>query len=968
MSRDFLAELHWEDGFAIPVADEHNKELEATLLMMQSERTALQDELSDYEERISAMKCHLKNVNQEFTFTQSLYRARKNEINTEKHLKAIALREMGRVGNEIRRMEKEMATVRERKAEKENIIFKTSQKLECLKCQMNWDQQALEAWLEESAHKDSDAFALQKYTQQDDSKIRALILQIERLTVECNGKRRALDSELTETMSAQIELDKAAQDFRRVHSERQELIKQWESTIEQMQKRDKDIDACALSLAKAKQELRAKENMIKEKIKFLESETENNAEYEKKIKFADRRALKLRLNYQNCETNRLQLQDELDTLKATVTRTSSDLEAIRREVMSLRKRIQEKTDKLNETREQNEMLSKKLKEVMEKTMSAEEKAARIERILKEEEKAVKDVESHLSRIKEVLFKSVEKLKIAMDEEKSVVSEIEGTRSSLKSLNRRLYKLDLETLKQQEIMHNQDFYIQQIERRMSRLQGELNVEEKMVLETKLVELRKTFEEKKNTSELLENQIKKLDNDLYFLKKSVCKTGEEKNGLLNKISELNLFTDRSEKELKKAKNLKQDLLIEDNLQKLEMKRLRELLHAKADEVLSLEKRKQQLYAAMEERTEEIKVHKAMLLSQIRYADQERQSISAEFHDRLSNVDKLKNRYELLTVVMMPPEGEEEKTQAYYVIKAAQTKEELQREGDNLDIQIHKAEKEIYALENTLRVLNTCNSNYKQSFKKITPTSTEYEMKIKLEEQKRNVDEKYRYKRRQIRELQEDIQVKDNSGDSRLQCFMVFKTLSLQKSRDLVTVPSILILQTLQNMEHTLEVLKNLINNCKERFAKKQVYVIDLSTGTEEQKPKIERVKRQCTKLTKEIRLARKTEEPTIEEYDISLREIKDYNKSIDKLLVEATLENPELSGIFQTYFQQVGLELPTASTTISRRASSSSSQSSLSARSTKSGASVKPKVVQLGLEISSPVGSVSPASSSSDKSLK
>nr|XP_020836479.1 coiled-coil domain-containing protein 39 isoform X2 [Phascolarctos cinereus] len=763
MSRDFLAELHWEDGFAIPVADERNKELEATLLMMQSERTALQDQLSDYEERISAMKCHLKNVNQEFMFTQSLYRARKNEINTEKHLKAIALREMGRVGNEIHRMEKEMATVRERKAEKENIIFKTSQKLECLRCQMNWDQQALEAWLEESAHRDSDAFALQKYTQQDESKIRALILQIERLTVECNEKRRALDNELTETMSAQIELDKAAQDFRRVHAERQELIKQWEGTIEQMQKRDKDIDVCALLLAKAKQELRAKENMVKEKIQFLERETENNAEFEKKIKLADRKALKLRLNYQNCETNRLQLQDELDTLKATVTRTSSDLEAIRREVMGLRKRIQEKTDTLNETREQSEMLSKKLKEVTEKTMSVEEKAARIEQILKEEEKAVKDVESHLSRIKEVLFKSVEKLKIAMDEEKSFVSEIEGTRSSLKSLNRHLYKLDLETLKQQEIMYNQDFYIQQIERRMSRLQGELNVEEKMVLETKLVELRNTFEEKKNTSELLENQIKKLDNDLYFLKKSVYKTGEEKNGLLNKISELNLFTDRSEKELKKAENLKQELLIEDNLQKLEMKRLRELLHSKADEVLSLEKRKQQLYTAMEERTEEIKVHKAMLLSQIRYVDQERQSISAEFHDRLSHIDKLKNRYELLTVVMMPPEGEEEKTQAYYVIKAAQTKEELQREGDSLDVQIHKAEKEIYALENTLRVLNTCNSNYKQSFKKIAPTSTEYEIKIKLEEQKRNVDEKYRYKRRQIRELQEDIQAVMDLGSA-------------------------------------------------------------------------------------------------------------------------------------------------------------------------------------------------------------
>lgn len=42
------------------------------------------------------------------------------------------------------------------------------------------------------------------------------------------------------------------------------------------------------------------------------------------------------------------------------------------------------------------------------------------------------------------------------------------------------------------------------------------------------------------------------------------------------------------------------------------------------------------------------------------------SAEFQDRLNKIDKLRCRYEILTVIMMPPEGEEEKTQAYYVIK--------------------------------------------------------------------------------------------------------------------------------------------------------------------------------------------------------------------------------------------------------------------------------------------------------------
>ncbi|XP_008518128.1 coiled-coil domain-containing protein 39 isoform X1 [Equus przewalskii] len=933
MSSEFLAELHWENGFAIPVANQENKMLEDQLSKLQDERSSLKDQLRDYEDRINAMTSHFKNVKQEFSFTQSLCKAREHEIESEEHFKIIAERELGRVKDEIQRLEDEMVSIREKKSDKENNIFKTTQKLDGLKRQMNWDQQALEAWLEESAHKDSDALTLQKYARQDDNKIRALTLQLERLTLECNQRRKVLDNELTETLSVQLELDKAAQDFRKIHNERQELIKQWENTIEQMQKRDQDIDECALALARIKQEAREKESLVKEKIKFLESEIGNNAEYEKKISIAERKVLKCRMEYQHHETNRTELKDELDSLKATVNRSSSDLEALRKNISKIKKDILEETTRLHKIKNHNQIAKDKLKHITEKTLSIEEKATNLEDMLKEEERGIKEVEVQLNIVKDVLFKKVQELQAETTKEKAVVSEIEGTRSSLKHLNHQLHKLDFETLKQQEIMYSQDFYIQQVERRMSRLKGEINSEEKQALEAKVVELKKTFEDKKSTVGLLETQIKKLHNDLYFMKKSNSKNLDEKQLLMTKINELNLFNDRSEKELNEAKALKQDLMIEDNLLKLEVKRTREMLHSKAEEVLSLEKRKQQIHTAMEERTEEIKVHKTMLASQIRYVDQERQNISAEFHERLSKIDKLKNRYEILTVVMLPPEGEEEKTQAYYVIKAAQEKEELQREGDSLDAKINKAEKEIYALENTLQVLNSCNNNYKQSFKKVTPSSDEYELKIHLEEQKRAADEKYRYKQRQIRELQEDI----------------------------------------QSMENTLEVIEHLTNNIKEKLSEKQAYSFQLRRETEEQKPKLERVTKQCAKLTKEIRRFKDTKDETLEEQDINLREVKQFHKIIDEMLVDVTEQNAEIRIILQTYFQQNGLELPAASTKGSRQSSRSPSQTSLlsarSSRSTSTSASqASIKVLELNFPTStSPMGSSArPTSASSSSS--
>ncbi len=83
--------------------------------------------------------------------------------------------------------------------------------------------------------------------------------------------------------------------------------------------------------------------------------------------------------------------------------------------------------------------------------------------------------------------------------------------------------------------------------------------------------------------------------------------EKEQLLSKINDMNLENDSSLRSLKSIIRRKEELLVSENFVRLDVKRLRDLLYYRADEVFELENRKFQLKLSMEERKQEIMVHK-------------------------------------------------------------------------------------------------------------------------------------------------------------------------------------------------------------------------------------------------------------------------------------------------------------------------------------------------------------------------
>ncbi|XP_017275697.1 coiled-coil domain-containing protein 39 [Kryptolebias marmoratus] len=905
-----LSDIGWDTRYAIPELNAENKLLLEEVCKAEKKLMDLDNKVQKTQEKKQSMTEYLKSAKQELEYTEALLRAKEREVELEKHLTAVAERESGRLTQQAAKIQKELRSLKEKKEAIEKNIFKAKEKLEEFKYQMNWDQQTLDAFLEESTRKEEDTMAIIKYAQQDEHRIKSLTLAIEKKSLEANEKRKALEKEMTETTSAQMGLDKTTENLQQVHLETQQLIHQWGNSIKQMKRQDSEMQQCALQLAQANQRIRENTAAVSESKHLLDIQKNNNKEIERKLAAAKTQSAKLRQDLKEQETNFIRLQDELNSYKHTLNRSSSDVKALMSVISKKKKNLQDNNEKLKEARAYNSALEEKLKVVTQTALSEEERAAQMEQFLKETEQVIKELDVLQQNLTGELLRHRQQLQLVKAKEKEFIMQVSRSKATISGLQNQLSKLEKELMKQQQTMKNQDTEIMRLNIKLAQLQGDIHSEERQMLDTKIAELHNDLEEKKKTDKMLSNALKECEDGIRCLRREMEKSEAQKNNLNDEVKKLEFLCEGNEKELKRVSLRKQDNMVEQKITLIGVKRVRDLLYSKADTVLSLEKRKLELQKAMKERENEIRAYIKMLSQQLKTTEQEKQRLSAELHEKLTRIDKMKSRFEVMILQMAPPEGEEEKSQAYYITKAAQEKEELKQKGDDLDAKVRKMELETKALENTILLFNSGLSSFRSSLCKVKESTPEYQEKLKLEEQLRAAEEMLKYKKQQVQDLQQDL----------------------------------------QDMNCTLEALLQEEQAEKEKLRHKQTLTSKLNKDIASLQEKIARATKQCSKQTKEIRSAKNTKTETLEEQDIKLKELKEFNKNINKMLNEAMEHDSELRSVLEKYLLQADLHLPSPSSTASSQRSSrtNSSRSSASLRSPLSSAGSSPK----GSGLSSP----------------
>eukprot|EP00927_Polykrikos_kofoidii_P069290 TRINITY_DN64693_c0_g1_i1.p1 TRINITY_DN64693_c0_g1~~TRINITY_DN64693_c0_g1_i1.p1 ORF type:complete len:902 (+),score=221.70 TRINITY_DN64693_c0_g1_i1:127-2832(+) len=737
-------------------ASEANQQLDAEVRRKEDDLRRAEDQIESDGVRVKGLTEHLVNVQQELVNTQQLVDAKKHEVETEEHMKALTNRQLGRLNAEEIRLQKLLDDTQDQINSFWNELIRGNEKLDQLKLEMHWSQEQLEQWAITARQKEEDELTLEKYRRADDSKVRELTLAIEKLTYENSQRRKELAEQVTDTQAKQIEMDKTAELFRQLHEDRRKLIGQWEEAVTSMQSRDKQLENLGEEYAGNLQRKQTKETRMKEKRRLYEEVGNDNEKMEQSIQQTDRQLVRIRLDHLNVKGELSGFRDEVDVMRNQLGACETEKTNTKNQLNMLLKNLEHRQGKHQHLARNLVTQQRALQDAVSMTKDKDKSSSDAEAARTQMLNNLKLVEKEMKTAKDNLYKESQELYRLRAEEATTLGEISGAQSSIKNLQFQISRLDQERQRQQELLYAVDFQSQLMQRKVARVSGERTVEEREEFNTKVEQLDKQMEDQKSLHAILKEQIKRQDAELKNATRVLANIQKEDLAMKGTMQELELQNTTVNRTVAVTVKDKEEALMQHDILRLQLKRLRQQLNSKSENLYSLENRKQQLQISMEEREKEVEVHTEVLKAQLRGCDEERHKAAIELAERKQKIYNLKMKYENVVNKVKKEDGEEQHSQAHFVIKAAQDKEELQRKGDELDDKIRRAEREIRALENTLGHLVMRNQKYKENFQSAnSQNQTELEEKQMLEEQSRAANEVLFKKRKILGQLEREEQ---------------------------------------------------------------------------------------------------------------------------------------------------------------------------------------------------------------------
>jgi hypothetical protein len=720
-----------EDDFP-EYANDYNKEIHRKILQKKKETKEILEKIEEVKESFQVMEEHYKNIKVEIKYSENLNDAKQSEIESEKHFALLLNRQIGKMNHENNGWDLKVAELREKLNDSQQKIFENNQKMEKIRLEINWNQEEMDQWLLAARQKEEDGMAIERYQRADESKIKELNLNIEKLTSNKSRLESELDKEITETQALQIQLNKMSEEFQKESINRHRLFEHWDGIIKHIALKNQ-IQIESTSKIQEIQKSNAKCSMvIEQKQKHFKKEESETAQKQEEISKIERKLFQKKSKIKGLKETEHDSKASLKILQNRLSAFSSELEKKKKFLVTLNNDLTLKQKRLslveNSFHKENKLFLNGLateKELEKMTLGSENK-------LKKQEKDFNEFLKIMGTKKHEFYQVQKELFRLKHSQSTLVAETAGLVTKIKNMAAHSNRLYADIQKQQELLYNAEYQIQLLERKVARAQGEKTIEETDFL---IEKIREAKEEKVKVSQKYQSTViamKQLGDEHRALDKKIKTLEEEEKKYTVLIEKINLENDMTLAELSSIVAKKEDVLVQNNIMKLEIQKLQDKVILNHNNILDLENRKSQLELSMSQREKEVNIHQAVLQTELKLAEQERHKTAVELADRKNKVKNLQIKYQSLIQSKQGNVDVFEHSQAYYIIKAAQEREELERMDDEIKAKIAKSEFEYKALINTLEHLKNRNVKFRELQLNKNATEGDFELRKNLQNQ--------------------------------------------------------------------------------------------------------------------------------------------------------------------------------------------------------------------------------------------
>ncbi|XP_048005998.1 coiled-coil domain-containing protein 39 isoform X2 [Leguminivora glycinivorella] len=705
-----LDALGWNQGTRIPLANPDNQILETLLIDRQNEIQRLKEALTLQNQKTRDLNNYKQHVHTEYQENTRLLFAHKQQLEQEVKLRQLSCNDADSLDRDVAATNKQNKDLTERIDKYQGNIARLLKKADSLKSEVCGERGALQEWRAQLERNSGDITAIEQFTKQDLSKAKALETKRQKLKVDHDHMLDRLNQLVSNLSAEERACERISVQVMEGMEQRRQMMVMWTSAVENLRQRDTDIRHIREDYEVLEAEANNVADKCREQQSFCDQQANNNAEAARANMGLAQQLSNQRLAYQQLLDFNATLHSSAQCSQRELHNMRNTLEKLHMENRRIMDQQHRKDVALKEIVNKLKELKAKLGESMDKTKTSEQRAKELENILQEEERYASNLTLNQQRAMHCSFVEQQKLLALKNEEKLFNMQLKASKAIVSKLEKKQAEVlkNLQSVK--ESLYNICYQVETTGSQVSHMEGAQSEREVsaelLARENRLLEVRARHAAR---AALLERHSAKLQDDMRRLARELETFVTTHMALQSRLRQSMLNVEGSEKDLRASRGEWRRARVEEALTRLRVAHASRALTCLDDRAYNADTQRLRLDAAMNERLVEIEARRQMFSVQVRALTEDCGKLRGEIKERENRIDQLKKRYDIFIASLGKDESGQQLSVTFFKIKFAAERAELRERGAALDVDIGRQERDISALEATLRVVHAAHTHF-------------------------------------------------------------------------------------------------------------------------------------------------------------------------------------------------------------------------------------------------------------------